>query len=218
MQAGDQRHRGFGNPANGQQPRIKAGDRDNDEDESGQVHRTRGGLEDLMQRRFAIDEIADDDRVDAGDAGGFRRREHARIDAAEYDGDVADGPDAVPRGEQEFFEREFSALHDSDAPRMIIDVNTKHSGQQKTRADAGGEQLDNRGIRGDAINDHGDRRRNEIVERAFRRNQRRGKPLAVSRFAHSRIGQGADGGGWGGSYARNRAAERRNTERRHRDM
>ena len=101
---------------------------------------------------------------------------------------------------------------------MIIDVNTKHSGQQKTRADAGGEQLDNRGVRRDAVNDHGDRRRNEIVERAFRRNQRRGKPLAVSRFAHARIGQGADGGGCGRRYARNRAEQRRKTKRCHGDM
>ena len=102
--------------------------------------------------------------------------------------------------------------------RMIIDVGAEEARQQDARADAGGPKLDDRRIRGDAVDDHRDRRRDEIVERAFGGDQRRGEAFAVARLAHARIGQRADRRGRRRSHARGRAEQGGKAERRERNI
>ena len=78
---------------------------------------------------------------------------------------------------------------------MTVDVDREQPCQQKSRTDPGGEQRDDRGIRGDAVDDHRDRRRDEVVERAAGGDQRRCETLAIAGLAHARIGERADRGG-----------------------
>ena len=169
-------------------------------------------------RRFAINEITDENRVGASDPGGLSRRKNTGIDAPKNDGDGTNCPNAVACREQELLERELAAFHNPGAPGMIIDVEAEHSRQQQARSNTGGEQLDDRGIRSDAVDDHGDRRRDEIVESSFGGNERCGETFAIAGLAHARISQRANRRRSSSRHAGYCAEQRRKTERRQWNM
>ena len=65
----------------------------------------------------AIDEHRDQEGVDAGDRGGFGRREHAGQDAAENDHDRDHAPDRVERDLERLAERDHFAFREIVAMR-----------------------------------------------------------------------------------------------------
>ena len=199
--------------ADGEQPAEEAGDGHDDEDGGGQDGGAGGDVEDVAEGHLAIDEGGHHDGIDAGDAGRLARREHPRVDAAEDDHNRAEGPEAVAGGGEEFRPGEGLPALDAFPERGAIDVKGEDAAEDEPRDDAGREQGDHRGLGGDAVDDEGDRGRNQVVERTLRRDQARGEPLRVSRLAQARIRQRADGGHGGGGGARDGAEDRGEPER-----
>ena len=74
-------------------------------------------LRHFAELQFLVDEHGDEEGVDRGDRGGFRRREDAAIDAAEHDRDQQQAPDALAERVHLLAEASPSACADSRCAR-----------------------------------------------------------------------------------------------------
>ncbi len=131
-------------------------------------------------RQFAKHEARHENRIDAGDRGGFGRREHAAIDAAEDDDRRAERPQAAHRRAQEALEIERLAGAEIAVPRAPDHIARDQSGDQQAGQDAGRIEPRHRFLRRRAIDDHRDARRDDDVDGADRGDQAGGERLRIA--------------------------------------
>ena len=90
---------------------------------------------------------------------------------------------------------------DKDGPQH------EHAGQHEARHHAGKEQTADRGFGGNAVEDEGDRRRNQDTERAAGANRAGGHVVRIAAPPHFRNSHLADGGAAGGRRAGERGED-----------
>src|ERR1700721_4398081 len=88
----------LGDAAGREQGSVNAGRGHDDHDLGDQLYRAVDDAPEIGEIDFAMNHHRDEQRIDDGDAGGFRRREHAAVDSAEDDDDGAERPARAPGG------------------------------------------------------------------------------------------------------------------------
>ena len=205
--------RGLRDAADGQQPREHARPGDDDQHLRGQIHRVDRDVPDPAPRDVPVDELGDEDRVDAGDARRLGGREDPGIDAAEDDPRCAERPDAGFAGPQEFPHLEGAAFADIAAGGVPVDVAAHHQRHQEARKDAGDEQMRHRLLGGRAVEDHADRRRDDDGDGAGGGQHAGREFLVVALLAQRRVHQPADRSHGGGARPRDRAEDGAGSDR-----
>src|SRR4030095_7035576 len=111
------------------------------------------------------------------------------------------GPEAVAGCVDELGEAERRAALVTGHHGVAIDVGGEERGEDEAGDGAGGEELDDRSLRGDAVEDEADRGRDEVVDGAGGDQEAGREFLAVALLAQALVGEaayGGDGGGGGG--------------------
>ena len=199
----------------GQKPREHAGAGHDDENLTREQHGRGGGFDDVAQCKLAEHDCGDERGVDAGDRGGFGRREHTAVDAAEDDDRGAQRPQAAAERGEEDFEPERLARPEVLAPRPKHDVEREHGRDHEARQHAGGIEARHRLLRRRAVHDHRDAGRDDHVDRADRGDEAGDERLRVAGAPHCRHHHLADGRHRGRAGAGNRAEDRGGADRGH---
>ena len=160
-----------------------------------------------------MDEQRDDDGIQAGHARGLGRRKYPGIDAAEDDDRQAQRPAPLPGGLSHVRKRELAAFADAETARGVIDVERHQRGHQQAGQDAADEQVADRFLGRDAVEDHGDRRRDDDVDGAGRRQESARDRDRIALLQQRRIEHPADRRDRGGARAGNRAEHRAGANR-----
>ncbi len=145
---------------------------------------------------LALDEIADDERIDASDDAGLGRGEDARQDAAHDDERRKQpGPGRAHRAPQG---AEIEAAGDFAQLRIVrmigVELHGDHQrdADQDPRDDPAEEQAADRDLRDRAVDHHGHARRDDRPDGAGGRDQGGGKPGLVAGLLHGRDDDRAD--------------------------
>ena len=91
-----------------------------------------------------VHEHRDEEGVDRGDGGGFRRREQARIDAAEHEQDEEQSPEALAKRAPALAPAGAGHARIIVAPGAIPRRRAQHGGKHQPGHDAGDEELTHR--------------------------------------------------------------------------
>ena len=162
-----------------------------------------------------VDQDRQDQAQRGADAGRFRRRGDAAVEHVHHADD--DGEERRDlRDRAEFFLPGVAEVRrvraEAAAPDREHRPQHEQPGQHGAGNHAGDEQPADRGLGGDAVEDEGDRRRNENAERAAGADRAGGDLVRIAAAAHLRNAHLADGGAAGGRRAGERREDRAGAE------
>ena len=157
-----------------------------------------------------VDQDRQDQAQRGADAGRFRRRRHAAVERIHHaEDDQQERRDL--RDRLEFFLPRIAEVDGMRAEAALPDDEDRpqheQAGQHQSRHHAGEEQTADRGLGGDAVEDEGDRRRDQNAERAAGADRAGGHVVRIAAPAHLRNAHLADGGAAGGRRAGERGED-----------
>ena len=177
---------GIRNLGEGDHPREARARRHQDEHHRGDQPRGEGHTGQVLQGHAAIDQHLENQRVDHRDRGGLRRREHARVDAADDDHREARRQAGALQGLEACGPVRLGLRSDAQLPRLPHAVEREQHQDHQPRADTGDEQVTHRGTGRDAIDDHADGGRNQQRDIGGIDDQRDGELVTVTGFQQPR--------------------------------
>ena len=185
----------------GQYPAEGRGRADAEQRDRGEARRVVQRVPQDFRGQRAVDQAAEQHRVQHGDHRRLGRREEAEDDAADDDARRQDRQDRLAAGGNELLQ--CRARIDRVVAALGVDVDRDHQRQAHQHAgdDAGQEQAADRHRNHAAPDDHQDRRRNDHAHHRRAGDQRDGERRVVALLFHRRDQHAADARGFGGRRA-----------------
>ena len=148
----------------------------------------------LLQLQLSVNKQADDDAIDRRHDGSFGSGEDAGVDAAQNDDGHDERPLGVPEAGSNVFQLQLGVA--LDAPALAHDVVDEHeqAADDEGGAEAGYEQLADRHVAGDAVQDHRVTGRNDDAQTACTAGEAGGVVFVIAVGDHHGDHDGADGG------------------------
>ena len=195
---------GVGHAGTRDQEGEQAGVGDDEHDHRRRDDRLAQHRRQILQADLAVDQHADDQRVQHRHGRGLGGCEHTAVDAAQDDHRHQQRPGGLAGGRPEA--QAAIAVVLAPALPLAVDPDEHHqrAGDQDAGAEAGDEQLADRHFRRHAVEDHRDRGRDDHAQLGAGGLQCGGVALGVAVLDQRRDQDGADGEGGGHRRARHR--------------